>query len=119
MNLVAISFAVIGLLVGLLVWSHMVRISYAVYGAVRKIDFRAHLKDPSDRQVKKMLLVLVATSCIWALAFGTVAFLLRSAPEWGWAWFFGGVAATPALVARTTSVALRRLKKHGAQGAQL
>jgi EamA domain-containing membrane protein RarD len=119
MNFMAIPLVALGLVAGLLLWSRMVHISYAVYGALKKVDFREHLKDPTDAQVKKMLLILVATSCVWVLAFGTVAFLLSAAPQWGWAWFFGGAAATPILIAKTTSMALRRIKKQRDQRAQL
>ena len=118
MYLPAFPLAFVGLMAGLLLWSRIVYISYGIYSAVAKIDLRTRLRDPSAHQILVVLWTLVVASCVWALGFGTLAFHFGSTAALGWAWFFGGVAATPALVAVTTTRALRRLKKARAAGAQ-
>ena len=119
MNPLQILFAPLGFCAGLLAWSRMVYLSYGVYGAIKKTDFREQLKNPADRHASQIVLVLTIASCIWVLTFGTVAFLLKSTANSGWVWFFGGAASTPALIAMTTNRALRRIKERRDQGAQL
>jgi len=119
MNLIDIPITAFGLFIGLLLWSRMVHISYAVYGALKKVDVREHDKDLTDAHIKKLLRVVVAASCVWVLAFGTIAYFFSSGAQSGWAWFFGGAAATPALIAKTTRMALHRIKKLREQRVQL
>jgi hypothetical protein len=113
-----IPLAFLGVLAGLLLWSRIVYVSYGIYLAVRKIDLRERFKDLTDHQVSVILRTLGVASCAWALGFGAIAAHFGSSPNYMWAWFFGGVAATPVLVAYTTSKALRRLKRLRAQRVQ-
>jgi hypothetical protein len=106
-----IPIAFLGLFAGLIHMSRIVYVTCGIYLAVRKIDLRERFKNPTDHQISVVLGALGVASCAWALGFGAIAAHFGSSPNQAWAWFFGGVAATPVLVAYTTSKALRRLQR--------
>jgi hypothetical protein len=109
MNILAIFF---GAMLGLLGWSRLTHLAYAIHDAKSDMSLVAKLSDPKSGVLAKLLRCLVAASLIWLMLFGGVClyFAYAEPSKQLFAWFFGGVASTPIFIAFTTRK-LRRLNK--------
>lgn len=95
--------AVFGLLIGLLVWSRTVWWVHFVWVATR---------DRQSGVVPRLSLAIPAVlhSGPWLLAatIALAAYILMKPHSPGWNWFFGGMLATPLVIAFNVSLVLRR-----------
>jgi hypothetical protein len=116
MNILAIFF---GAMLGLLGWSRLAHLSYAIHDAKNEMSLVSKLSDPKSGALAKLLRYLVAASFIWLIFFGSVClyFAYAESSKHLSAWFFGGVASTPIFIAFTTRK-LRRLNKRLASSSQ-
>jgi hypothetical protein len=110
----------LGATIGLLSWSFLTRFSYAVHDATNKTTLAAKLGDPSGGSLAKMLWWVTGASVVWLAAFvgACLHFAHSDSPQQFLAWFFGGIATTPAFIAFTTTRWLLRFKQHNAKRAQ-
>jgi hypothetical protein len=110
-----------GASIGLLSWSFLTRFSYAVHDATNKTTLATKLGDPSGGSLAKMLWWATGASVIWLAVFAAAClhFARSDSSQQFLAWFFGGIATTPAFIAFTTIRWLRRFKQHNAKRAQL
>ncbi len=104
--------AIVGIFIGLLVWSHLFRISMGIAAAVKQADLVGLVGELTRAKVYKLLAALFLASCVWGIFFGFLAvhFAGPGTSLHGWAWFFGGAAATPAIIWLTTLRFLKRRK---------
>ena len=118
MNIFAIF---LGATIGLLGWSFLMRFSYAVHDVTNKTSLATKLSGPNSGALPKMLWWAAGASFIWLMVFGGAClhFAYSDASKQFLAWFFGGLATTPAFIAFTTTRWLRRFKQRNAQRAQL
>lgn len=118
MNIFAIF---LGATIGLLGWSFLTRLSYAIHDAANKADLATKLGDPDGAMLYKLLWWVAVASLIWLMLFGAAClhFAHLGSSNQLVAWFFGGVASTPIFIAFTTTRGLRRLKQHRAKRGQL
>ena len=84
-----------GLMAGLQLWTRIVRLMLWATGATSTTN-----PSPTVRvSVRKQLFFLAALVGCWLLIFASLIFYVYGhAGSPGWSWFFGGVAATPAVV---------------------
>jgi len=115
MNAFTPLLAIAGIFIGLLVWSHVFRISTGIAAAVKQTDLAGLVGELTRATIYKVLAALFVASCVWAALFGLFAvhFAGPNVSLHGWAWFFGGAAATPAIIWLTTLRSLKRLKFFG------
>src|SRR6185312_9932480 len=101
--------AIAGIFIGLLVWSHLFRVSTGIAAAVKQTDLAGLVGELTRAKVYKLLIAVFLASCVWGIffAFLAVHFAGPSTSLHGWAWFFGGAAATTTIIWLTT---LRFLK---------
>jgi len=60
----------LGVAIGLLGWSFLMRFSYAVHDVTNKTSLATKLSDPNSGALPKMLWWAAATSLIWLMVFG-------------------------------------------------
>jgi len=115
MDLLKLSFSVIGAFAGLLLWSHLAKVVFGVLAGARN---GSPLGELTEQKIRKVLGFLFVASLAWVLAFGFLAYSLAlpQASE-GWRWFFGGMGAAPLFAWSTTIGALRKIKRLSAQQA--
>ena len=113
MSILAIFF---GAFIGLIVWSRLTHVSYAIYDSRHEVILATKLADPSSGMLSKLIWCVAAASFVWLISFGAAClhFAYAYPPSDFLAWFFGSVATTPFFIALTTFRALRRLKKRNA-----
>jgi len=118
MNIFAIF---LGATIGLLGWSFLMRFSYAVHDVTNKTSLATKLSEPNSGALPKMLGLAMGLAFIWLIVFGGACwhFAHSDASKLVVAWFFGGLATTPAFIAFTTTRWLRRFKQRNAKRAQL
>ena len=115
MNAFTPLLAIVGVFIGLLVWSHAFRISTGIAAAVKQTDLAGLVGELTRAKVYKVLAALFVASCGWVMLFGllVVHFAGPNVSLHGWAWFFGGAAATPTIIWLTTLRFLKRRKFFG------
>jgi hypothetical protein len=119
MNIFAL---LLGTSIGLLSWSFLARLSYAVHDVTSKTSLATKLSGPNGWALfKKMLWWVAGAAVVWLVVFGGTClhFAHVDSSEKFLAWLFGGLATTPAFIAFTTTRWLRRFKQRNAQRAQL
>jgi hypothetical protein len=116
MNVIALFF---GAMIGLVAWSRLTRLSYAVHDATSKVNLATKLSAPNSKTQAKLIWCVVAASFIWLVLFSAVClhFAYADPSKHVLAWFFGGMATTPAFIAYTTARAPRRFKKRKVESA--
>ena len=108
MDLLKLSFSVIGAFAGLLLWSHLTKV---VFGVLAISKSGPPLGELTAQKIRKVLGFLLLASLAWAFAFGGLASgLALPAASAGWRWFFGGMGAAPLFVWATTVRFLRKLR---------
>ena len=111
----------LGASIGLLGWSFLTRLSYAVHDVTHKTSLATKLSAPNGRALfKKMLWWATGAAVVWLVAFGGAClhFAHSDSPQQFLAWFFGGVTITPSFIAYTTTRAVRRFNKRKVEPAQ-
>jgi hypothetical protein len=118
MNIFAIF---LGSAIGLLGWSFLTHLSYAIHDAANKTNLATKLSDPNGAILTKLLWWVAVAALIWLMFFSAACwhFAHSNSSSPLVAWFFGGFVTTPIIIAFTTTRGLRRLKQHRAKRAQL
>jgi 1,4-dihydroxy-2-naphthoate octaprenyltransferase len=118
MNIFAIF---LGAGIGLLGWSFLTHLSYAIHDAANKTTLANKLSDPNGAILTKLLWWVAVTALIWLMFFSAACwhFAHSNSSSSLVACFFGGFMTTSAIIAFTTTRGLRRLKQHSAKRAQL
>jgi uncharacterized membrane protein len=118
MNIFALA---LGASIGLLSWSLLTRLSYAIHDATSSTNLATKLGDPNSSALSKMLWWVAGASIIWLLFFGGAClhYATSDSSKQLLAWLFGGFATTPGFIAITTARGLRRFKQRNAKRAVL
>jgi hypothetical protein len=97
-----------GLTAGLLVWSRIVHLSFALTGLTSTI--RPSVEVPVA-VLGRYVAALLVFGGVWLAVFsGIAAYFYLHQQSRGWPWFFVGIAATPCLVLPNALIVWRRIR---------
>ena len=113
--IVDFSFGIVGFFAGVMLWSRVVHLTFAIYNAATKVDLVALLKAPTESQVRRFLVVGFFSSLGWIVCFAVAAWHCAEnvPPSDGWASFWGGLAFGPLPACYFTIRAVRRMRERG------
>jgi hypothetical protein len=107
-----ILLSIVGFTAGLMLWSRIANTAFAIVSTVTKSE-DAKQPTSTDTLPLRALLWFCGAAFLWLMIFGGL-YVHGGSSTVGWAWFFGGMTATPVFVSVNVAMALRRRRRESA-----